>query len=133
LTAVYDVLAGLPGDREGRVWPASEVRTAFENAVADPKLDDVHFHDVRHHFASWYIMRGGSLPALQQILGHADIKMTLRYAHLSPDHLGPRSRRPSARRRADCRADHARDHARGRSGRRGVSEVLEVAGAGGGS
>jgi hypothetical protein len=32
-------------------------------------------------------MRGGSLPALQQILGHADIKMTLRYAHLAPDHL----------------------------------------------
>jgi len=32
-------------------------------------------------------MRGGSLQALQSILGHADIKMTLRYAHLAPDHL----------------------------------------------
>lgn len=28
-------------------------------------------------------MRGGSLAALQQILGRADIKMTMRYAHLS--------------------------------------------------
>jgi len=46
-----------------------------------------HFHDLRHHFASWYIMRGGSLPSLQQILGHADLKMTLRYAHLAPEHL----------------------------------------------
>ena len=33
------------------------------------------------------MVRGGSLPALKAILGHADIKMTLRYAHLSPDHL----------------------------------------------
>jgi len=32
-------------------------------------------------------MRGGSLKALQEILGHADYKMTLRYSHLSPAHL----------------------------------------------
>jgi hypothetical protein len=32
-------------------------------------------------------MRGGSLQALKEILGHADLKMTLRYAHLTPDHL----------------------------------------------
>jgi len=32
-------------------------------------------------------MRGGSLQALKEILGHQDIKMTLRYAHLAPDHL----------------------------------------------
>ncbi len=85
--AVYDVLTALPGARGGRVWPAGDVRTAFENAVGDAQIDDFHFHDLRHHFASWYIMRGGSLPALQQILGHADIKMTLRYAHLAPEHL----------------------------------------------
>jgi integrase len=85
--AVYNVLAALPGPREGRVWPASDIRSGFESAVEAAKLDDLRFHDLRHHFASWYIMRGGSLPALQQILGHADIKMTLRYAHLAPDHL----------------------------------------------
>jgi site-specific recombinase XerC len=32
-------------------------------------------------------MRGGTLPALREILGHADIGMTLRYAHLAPAHL----------------------------------------------
>jgi hypothetical protein len=45
------------------------------------------FHDCRHHFASWFMMRGGSLPALQKILGHASLAMTMRYAHLSPEHL----------------------------------------------
>jgi hypothetical protein len=32
-------------------------------------------------------MRGGTLPALQKLLGHADLKMTLRYAHLAPEYL----------------------------------------------
>src|SRR5262250_3001149 len=40
-----------------------------------------------HRFASWYVMRGGSLPSLQKILGHATLSMTMRYAHLSSDHL----------------------------------------------
>src|SRR5215470_4778107 len=44
--AVYDVLAALPGPREGRVWPCGDGRTSFENAVADAKLDDFHFHDL---------------------------------------------------------------------------------------
>jgi predicted secreted protein len=33
------------------------------------------------------MMRGGSVPALQKILGHASLAMTMRYAHLSPEHL----------------------------------------------
>jgi len=45
--AVYDVLTGLPGPREGRVWPSGNVRTAFENAVEVARLDDFHFHDCR--------------------------------------------------------------------------------------
>ena len=85
--SVYEVLAGLPGLHTGRVWPTGDIRTAFENAVVEAKLNGLHFHDLRHSFASWFVMRGGSLQALQTILGHADIKMTLRYAHLAPDHL----------------------------------------------
>jgi integrase len=84
---VYDVLASLPGQREGRVWRQQKVRTAFDNAVKAAKLDDFRFHDLRHHFASWFVMRGGSLQALKELLGHADLKMTLRYAHLAPEHL----------------------------------------------
>jgi integrase len=45
------------------------------------------WHALRHTFASHYVMQGGSLLALQQILGHSDIKMTLVYAHLAPDFL----------------------------------------------
>ena len=71
----------------GRVWATGDIRTAFENAVAEAKLDDFHFHDCRHHFASWFVMRNGSLQALKEILGHASLAMTMRYAHLAPEHL----------------------------------------------
>jgi integrase len=84
---VYDTLSSLPGPRTGRVWPDADIRAAWEYAVIRAKLDDFHFHDCRHHFASWFIMRGGRLPALRELLGHASLSMTLRYAHLAPDHL----------------------------------------------
>src|SRR5437867_3479172 len=84
---VYNVLASLPEPREGRVWRLRNIRTAFENAVAVAKIDNLHFHDLRHSFASWFMMRGGQLQTLKEILGHADLKMTLRYAHLAPEHL----------------------------------------------
>ncbi len=45
------------------------------------------WHALRHTFASHYIMAGGNLLALQQILGHRDVKQTLIYAHLAPSFL----------------------------------------------
>lgn len=45
------------------------------------------WHALRHTFASHFVMNGGNILALQKILGHSDIKMTLLYAHLSPDFL----------------------------------------------
>ncbi|QLY61733.1 tyrosine-type recombinase/integrase [Citrobacter freundii] len=44
-------------------------------------------HVLRHTFAAHFMMSGGNILALQRILGHHDIKMTMRYAHLAPDHL----------------------------------------------
>ncbi|MDH4651418.1 tyrosine-type recombinase/integrase [Pseudomonas sp. BN606] len=44
-------------------------------------------HILRHTFASHFIMNGGNILTLQKILGHASLTMTMRYAHLSPDHL----------------------------------------------
>jgi len=44
-------------------------------------------HVLRHSFASHFMMNGGNILTLQKILGHSSIVMTMRYAHLSPDHL----------------------------------------------
>ena len=44
-------------------------------------------HDLRHHFASEFAQRTGDLPALQAILGHKTIQMTMRYSHLVTEHL----------------------------------------------
>ncbi len=42
---------------------------------------------IRHTFASWLAIAGTPLRTIQELLGHADIRMTIRYAHLSPAHL----------------------------------------------
>ncbi len=44
-------------------------------------------HILRHTFASWFMINGGNILTLQRILGHSSITMTMRYAHLAPDHL----------------------------------------------
>ncbi|MBJ2145356.1 tyrosine-type recombinase/integrase [Vibrio sp. IB15] len=44
-------------------------------------------HVFRHTFASRFMEEGGNILVLQKILGHSDIKLTMRYAHFSPDHL----------------------------------------------
>lgn len=44
-------------------------------------------HVMRHSFASHYIINGGNLLNLQKILGHSNILITMKYAHLSPDYL----------------------------------------------
>jgi hypothetical protein len=47
----------------------------------------VTFHTLRHTFASWAVMRGVTMKELQELLGHASMAMTMRYAHLAPEHL----------------------------------------------
>ena len=71
--------------RDGAAW--GNIRTAFAGACEDAKVHDFRFHDLRHTCASWLVMRGRSLKEVQEILGHREFSMTLRYAHLSPDRL----------------------------------------------
>ena len=83
----YDALVTLAPKVSGRVFRTKSVRKAYENAVANGKLDDVNFHTLRHTFASWAVMRGVSLKELQELLGHSSLAMTMRYAHLAPERL----------------------------------------------
>ena len=84
---LYEILSGL-GQSHGLVWPMEFPRKAFESAVEAAKLDaPLTFHDLRHTFASRWMMRRGSLLGLSKVLGHATLQMTQRYAHLSPDHV----------------------------------------------
>lgn len=56
----------------------------FRKALGRAGLSDLHFHDLRHTFASQWMMAGGDLYVLRSILGHKSVAMTQRYAHLSP-------------------------------------------------
>ena len=50
-------------------------------------------HDLRHHFASEFAQRTGDIAALQAILGHKTVAMTMRYSHLMTEHLHRAMRR----------------------------------------
>lgn len=44
-------------------------------------------HVLRHSFASHFMQSGGNILTLQKILDHSNLLMTMRYAHMAPDHL----------------------------------------------
>lgn len=56
----------------------------FNTGVTD-RRERVCFHSLRHTFASWLVQSGTPLALVSRLLGHKDIKMTMRYAHLAPD------------------------------------------------
>jgi integrase len=63
------------------------VSRAFWRACRKADVLNLRLHDLRHTFASYLAMGGFNLRAIQQLLGHKDLRMTARYAHLSADHL----------------------------------------------
>jgi len=66
--------------------PLKSVTKPFANALKRAGIKDFKFHDLRHTFASHYVMNGGDLLALKEILGHSNLKMVERYAHLATAH-----------------------------------------------
>lgn len=76
-----------PIDDGARVFGVSNVKRSFPLACRKAGLRDFRFHDLRHTYASWQAMSGMPMPTLQRLLGHKSLNMTLRYSHLSPDHM----------------------------------------------
>jgi site-specific recombinase XerD len=66
--------------------PYTDIKHSFMKACNAAQLADLHFHDLRHTFASHLVMSGIDLTTVKELLGHKDIKMTIRYAHLAPSH-----------------------------------------------
>ncbi len=66
--------------------PFKDVKRSFNTAVKKARIEDFHFHDLRHTFASRLAMAGVSLITIKELMGHRYMETTLRYAHLSPDH-----------------------------------------------
>ncbi|MCQ8130155.1 phage integrase [Methylomonas rivi] len=60
-------------------------RRLYESGINLPEGQRTHV--LRHTFASHYMMNGGNILALQKILGHSSLNMTMKYSHLAPDYL----------------------------------------------
>jgi integrase len=63
-----------------------DIRKCFHRALREAGIEGFVFHDLRHTFASYLVMAGVDLITVKEFLGHKDLKMTLRYAHLAPDY-----------------------------------------------
>lgn len=93
---VKDELAALVTDPDGWMFPSPSGdvwdysnwrRRVYLPARKAAKLPGVTPHDLRHTYASWLVEAGIDLYRVQILMGHSSPRMTMRYAHLRPDHF----------------------------------------------
>jgi integrase len=80
------------GDDDKLIFPSPKTgemmnncNSAWENLLQEANIKNFRWHDMRHDFASQLVMKGIDLNTVRELMGHADMKMTLRYAHLAPE------------------------------------------------
>jgi len=84
---------GLPPDPTYQLFPSLnpsrplDIRHAWDYALKRAGISEFRFHDLRHSCGSFLAMSGASQREIAEILGHRDIRMTLRYTHLASQHL----------------------------------------------
>jgi integrase len=81
----------LPMEDDSLLFPSpvsggelNNVKKSWANLLKDAQINNFRWHDMRHDFASQLVMKGIDLNTVRELMGHADMKMTMRYAHLAP-------------------------------------------------
>jgi len=74
-------------DAMDELFTNKDIRGSFGKALERAEIKDFHFHDLRHTFASRLVQNEVGLYTVSELLGHCDISVTKRYAHLNNKNL----------------------------------------------